>query len=211
MRPSAEQGRGIPGDTLYAVTAPKTDYVGVGLKLDCPNGNYVSFITGMGSRNLAYQVVFNAPDTHPPLPWPPDPDSTLYGERCPCEVCVGRLVGDTVAAIRAGANGIQGTMRVNEDTYNLRHLESARDVIVREAQLRGYGIVREQQIGQYRIHHDAAFTETYVISTRRVIVGYDDLFQEVEHVTVWLPASTQQPETYPGTLAGALAALRGST
>jgi hypothetical protein len=165
----------------------------------------------MGSPSLTYQVVWKAPETHPPLPWPPLPDSDVYGERCPCDGCVGRLVGDTVSAIQAEALAMQATMKVNQDTYNLRYLESAHDVIVRQAQLRGYGIIREGQLGHYGIHHhDGAFAETYVAMTRRVIVGYDDDFQEVEHVTVWLPASTQPPDTYPDTLAGALAALRAS-
>lgn len=187
------------------MTGPQTAHFGVGLKLDCPNGKYVSFITGVGSPNLAYQVVSHAPETHPPLPWPPVPDSVEYGERCPCGVCVGRLVGDTVAAIRSEADAIQGTMKVNEDTYQLRYLESARDFIVREAQLGGYGISRG-----YDTHHNVApSTETYLVSTRRVAVRYDDSFQEVEEVSVWLPVSTQPPEKYPDTLAGAVAALRG--
>jgi hypothetical protein len=187
------------------VTAPQTAHVGVGLKLDCPNGKYVSFITGMGIPNLTCQLVTN-PQTHPPLPWPPDPDSAEYGERCPCDVCVGRLVGDTVEAILAEMYAVQTTMQVNEDTYMLRYLESARAVVVREAQLGGYGFIRGRGA---RGNAASPLTETYATSTRRVEVRYGDQFQEVEEVTVWLPAPTEPQETYPGTLAGALAALRG--
>jgi hypothetical protein len=188
------------------VTAQGTAYVGVGLKLDCPNGKYVSVITGMGSPNLHYQVLTRAPDVHTPLAWPPIPGSADYGEQCPCDVCVGRLVGDTVAAIQAEANQIQGTMRVNQDTYQLRYLESARDVIVREAQLVGYGIMRG-----FDVHHNVApTTETYLLASRRVSVRYDDASEEVKEVTVWLPVSTVAPPTYPGTLAGALTALRAA-
>ena len=43
----------------------------------------------------------------------------------------------------------------------------------------------------------------------RVEVRYDNSFQEVKEVIEFLKASTQQPGTCPGTLAGALAALRG--
>jgi len=186
------------------VTAPQTAYIGVGLKLDCPNGKYVSFITGMGSPSLTYQVVWRAPDTHPPLPWPPLPGSDVYGERCPCEVCLGRLVGDTVAAIQAEALAMQSTTKVNQDTYNLRYLESERDAIIREAQLGGYGIIH----GKDARANYAPLTETYAISARRVSVRYDRSLQEVEDVTAWLPVSTNPQPTYPGTLAGALAALR---
>jgi hypothetical protein len=188
------------------VTAPHTAHVGVGLKLDCPNGKYVSFITGMGVPNLTYQVVINA-QTHPPFPWPPDPDSAVYGERCPCDVCCGRLVGDTVDAIQAEALAVQSTMTVNDDTYMLRYLESARDVIVREAQLKGCGIIKGRGA---RGNPASPLTETYATSTRRVEVRYGERFQEVEEVTVWLPVSTEPQPTYPDTFAGALAAMRAS-
>jgi hypothetical protein len=186
------------------VTASNTAHLGVGLKLDCPSGNYVSFITGLGSPNLHYQVVTT--ESHPPLPWPPDPNNDVYGERCPCQVCVGRLVGDTVAAIQAEADAQESSLKVNEDTYWLRYLESARDVVVREAQLGGYGISR----GVDFRHNAAPTTETYLLASRRVSVRYDANFQEVEGVAVWLPVSTTGQPTYPGTLAGALEALRAA-
>lgn len=194
----------VAGDTIFVVTTPDTAYVGVALKLDCPAGSdYVSFITGMGTPNLHYQVV-TTPDTHPPLPWPPDPDGDVYGERCPCEMCCGRLVGDTVAAIRAEAEAMASTMKVNQDTYQLRYLESARDAIVREAQLVGYGIQR----GFDHHHRPDPLTETYLLASRRVSVRYDANFEEVNDVSVWLPVSTTGQPTYPATLAGALQALR---
>jgi hypothetical protein len=88
----------------------------------------------------------------------------------------------------------------------LRYLESARDVIVREAQLGGYGIMR----GFDHHHSPHPSTETYLLASRRVSVRYTDDFQEVEEVSVWLPVSTEGQPTYPGTLAGALAALRAA-
>lgn len=137
----------------------------------------------MGTPNLHYQVV-TTPETHPPLPWPPDPGSDVYGERCPCEMCCGRLVGDTVAAIRAEAEAMASTMKVNQDTYQLRYLESARDAIVREAQLGGYGISR----GFDHHHNSHPLTETYLLASRRVSVRYTNDFQgEVEGVSVWCP------------------------
>lgn len=188
------------------MTASQTAYVGVGLKLDCPAGRYVSFITGMGSPSLTYQVVWIPGQPSLPLPWPPLPGSAVYGERCPCDECCGRLVGDTVAAIEAEARGVQATMKVNEDTYNLRYLESAREAIIRQAQFGGYGIIH----GKDARANEVAFTETYVTPERRVSVQYDDELEEVEQVTAWLPVSTQPQPTYPNTLAGALAALRAS-
>lgn len=167
----------------------------------------MSFITGLGSPNLHYQVVTKTPDVHPPLPWPPDPVSDVYGERCPCAVCVGRLVGDTVAAIQAEVAAQQGSMKVNEDTYWLRYLEAARDVVVRKAQLGGYGIIR----GFDHHHNPNPSTETYLRGSRRVSVRYDASFWEVEDVSVWLPVSTASRPTYPGTLAGALEALRAAS
>jgi hypothetical protein len=171
----------------------KVAHFRVGLKLECPNGKELSFVTGTGGQNLVYQILATG---HAALPWPPDPASTEYGERCGCDECVGRLVGDTVDAIRAEANAIQATMKSNEDTYTLRYLESARDVILREVQLMGYGIHRDIP----------SSTDTYVGSPRRVAVRYDDSFEEVKEATVTVLGS--QTESHPGTLAGALAALR---
>jgi hypothetical protein len=172
----------------------KISYVGVGLKLECPNGNYVSVIIGSAADGAAlrYQVLATR---HPALRWPPHPDSTEYGERCPCDDCVGRLVGDTVAAIRAEANEIQATTKSHEDTYTLRFLEPARDVILREAQLKGCGIDFDPSTS----------TESYVSPGRYVAVRYDPQ-GEVEDVTMAIPRSGEE---YPSTLAGALAALRG--
>lgn len=186
------------------MTVSNTAHLGVGLKLDCPNGKYVSIVTGLGSPNLHYQVVTRAPDVHPPLPWPPDPASAVYGERCPCAVCLGRLVGDTVAAIQVEADAQQNSMKVNQDTYQLRYLESARDAVVREAQLVGYGI----QQGFDHHHRAEPFTDTYLLASRRVSVRYDANFEEVNEVSVWLPTDAVPHPTYPSTLAGALQALR---
>lgn len=141
----------------------------------------MSFVTGIGSPNLTYQVV-RTPS--PSFPWPPDPNSTEYGERCPCEHCVGRLVGDTVDAIRNEADQIQLTMRSNEDTHQLRYLESARGVIFREAQLLGYGFRRDNLI------------DVYEGPGRRVAVRYDDSFEEVEEVSVSVRVMGS-PVSYP--------------
>jgi hypothetical protein len=174
----------------------KVAHFGVALKFECPNGKYVSTVTGLGSQGMSYQVL---PTGHPPLPWPPDPHSTEYSERCRCDVCAGRLVGDTVAAIIAEADEIHATMKSNEDTYTLKFLESARELIFREAQLGGYGIN----------HNPVICTDIYVGATRRVHVLYNPSFQEVEAVTVSMPGSDLEPEEYPDTVAGAVAALRG--
>jgi hypothetical protein len=124
-------------DEFGAKWDSKIAFYGVGLKLTCPNGEYVSLLTGLGSQGMTYQVL---PNVHPALPWPPYPNNIEYGERCGCDGCAGRLVGDTIAAILAEADEIQATMKVNQDTYPLRFLVSARDFIVREVQLTGYGI-----------------------------------------------------------------------
>jgi hypothetical protein len=82
-----------------------------------------------------------------------------------------------------------------EDTYTLRYLESARDLVIREAQNLRYGIHRDI----------STFTDTYARGARRVAVRYDDSLQQVEDVTVVRPLTD---ESYPATIAGALAALR---
>jgi hypothetical protein len=208
-RPAQTRFNAVCATTLHGVTgsnpnpAPYIDedgfeweskiaYVGVGLKLECPSGRYVSVIIGTGGPDLAYQVLATK---HPQLPWPPLPDSTEYGERCPCDDCVGRLVGDAVADIRAEADAIQATTKSHVDTYTLRHLETARSVIRRKAQLKGYGI-----------HLDTSTsTESYVSAGRYIALRYDPA-DEVEDVTMTMPRSGEE---YPNTLAGALAALRG--
>lgn len=171
----------------------EVEYVGAHLKLSCPDGTIVSILSRDGGGGpIRYHV---ARSSCPDLYWPPDPTNTHYGERCPCERCVERLVGATVDELRAEVNALHDAVAENRDTYFLRYLESARDVIEREAQSR-----------RCAFHRDAsAFTDTYIGLTRRqVIVRYDKSFREVEHVAV-MPAT----ESYPGTLAGALAALRG--
>jgi hypothetical protein len=171
-------------------------YVGAGLKLACPapiGGRTVSVLIRGGGDEITYQVSEGAPR----LPWPPDPTWTEYGERCGCETCAGRLVGATVDELRAEVDAITADPGALEDTYlRLRYLESARDIIVREAQNLRYGIQRGI----------STFTDTYARAGRQVAVRYDDAFQEVEEVRIAFPRTE---ESYPATIAGALAALRG--
>ena len=90
-------------------------------------------------------------------------------------------------------NKLHSASTVNEDTYPLRRLESAREVLEPEATGNGYQVQR----------NTASFADTYVRPTRCVIVEYDESFGEVEHVAVEPPN-----ESYRVTLAGALDALR---
>ena len=53
----------------------------------------------------------------------------------------------------------------------------------------------------------STFTDTYVRTTRRVEVQYDDSLEDVVAVRVGVPPTD---ESYPATIAGAIAALRGS-
>lgn len=80
------------------------EHVGAWLKLSCPVGTIVSrLIRTGGGGPIRYRVEGSiGPDIH----WPPDPTSTHYGERCPCDVCVGRLVGATVEELRAEVDAI---------------------------------------------------------------------------------------------------------
>ena len=170
--------------------------MGAALKLACPasvGGRVVSILYRTGGGGIQYQV---AGSGIPGLPWPPDPAWTEYGERCQCETCGGRLVGATVDELYAVVNGIHAGTAVNWDTYFLRYLESARDVIVREAQSLRYGIHRDI----------STFTDTYVRDDRRVAVRYDDSSQEVKEVRVVLRRSD---ESHPATIPQAVAALRG--
>lgn len=170
----------------------KHEHVGARLKLSCPDGTIVSRLVRGGGGPIRYRVEGSiAPDLY----WPPDPTNTHYGERCPCERCVGRLVGATVDELRAEVNALHDAVAAGTDTYFLRYLESAREVIEREAQSR-----------RYAFHRDVSTaTDIYLGPTRRqVTVHYDRSFGEVEHVAI-VPAT----ESYSPTLAGALAALRG--
>ena len=117
-------------------------YVGIKLKLACPapvNGRIVSTLIRVGDE-INYQVEGSGV---PELPWPPDPASADYGERCSCETCEGRLVGAPVEELRDVISDIHGDYAVNQDTYFLRYLESARDLIVREVQMQRYTIQRD--------------------------------------------------------------------
>jgi hypothetical protein len=134
----------------------------------------------------------------PALPWPPDETLADYGERCACDTCEGRLVGATVDELRAYVDKMDSDYLTNEDTYFLRYLETARDLVVREAQLHRYGIYRDISTG----------TDTYVRADRRVAVRYDASLQEVLEVGTVRPSPE---ESYPATIAGSLAALREPT
>ena len=171
----------------------ETEHVGAWLKLSCPAGTVVSYLIQSGGGDITYRVEGSGGLQ---LPWPPDPTDNHYGERCPCHECLGRLVGATVDELQAEVNAIHNAPTVNEDTYVLRYLESARDMIEREAQNERYAFQR----------HIPTLTDTYVCPTWRVNVRYDGSFQgEVADVTVEPPT-----ESYPPTLLGALHALRGS-
>jgi hypothetical protein len=66
--------------------------------------------------------------------------------------------------------------------------------------------VREAQNHRYGIQRDiSTSTDTYARAARQVAVRYDDSLQEVEEVGVVYPRTD---ESYPATIAGALAALR---
>lgn len=172
----------------------QTKHVSAWLKLSCPAGTIVSHLNRGRGLGITYSVEESA-GPGPQLLWPPDPTSTHYGERCSCYSCFGRLVGATVDELRAELVAIRSAPTVNEGTSELRYLESARDVIEREAQSQRYVFHR----------NISSFTDTYVKWARRVIVRYDGSFQgEVAEVTVEPPT-----ESYPPTLVGAVDALRG--
>jgi hypothetical protein len=82
-----------------------------------------------------------------------------------------------------------------DDVARELRMGSDRDEIQVEAQRSRYQVSR----------HIATYTDTYAKPTRRVKVRYDKAFREVEQVTV-----EGSPKTYPPTLDGAIAALRGS-
>ena len=106
-------------------------YFGAGLKLACPapiGGRVVSLLIRRGGDEITYQASAGAPG----LPWPPDPTWTEYGERCQCQTCEGRLVGATVEELREKIDDMDSDYTVNEDTFFLHYLESARDVVVRK-------------------------------------------------------------------------------
>jgi hypothetical protein len=174
----------------------KITYAGVALKLKCPSavgGQIVGALTRIGGDGIEYLV---AGSGVPELPWPPDPTWTVYGERCFCPECGGRLVGATVEEFRSEVNRIDDDPTVNVDTFFLRYLESARDVTVRKARGLRYAIQRDT----------STFTDTYLRRGRQVTVSYDGSFQEIIQVTVVRP---ETGESYPSTLAGALTALAG--
>jgi hypothetical protein len=172
-------------------------YAGAGLKLACPapiGGRIVSLlIRGAARDGIEYTTSAGTPG----LPWPPDPTWLDYAEICECETCAGRLVGATVAELRAKVDDISSDYTTNEDTFFLRYLESARDVIEQESRQLRYSIRRDI----------SAFTDTYVRARRQVAVRYDSSFQEVVDVRVVFPDNDDT--SYPATIAGARAALRG--
>lgn len=172
-------------------------YVGALLKLQCPapvEGQVVSLLIRVGSGNIEYQVAGSGAS---PLRWPPDPTWTEYGERCHCGTCAGRLVGASIDELRADMVAMNAVVTSNEDTYRkLRYLESARDVVVREAQNLRYGILR----------NTVTHIDTYVQAQRRVEVQYDGSFQGIEAVKVLL--GRQPGQSYPATIAGAVGALQ---
>jgi hypothetical protein len=185
-------------DEFGDVWEREVSYVGAGLKLACPapiGGRIVSLLIRAFRDEIEYQVFPGAPG----LPWPPDPTWIDYGEICNCETCAGRLVGATVEELRAEVDDISSDDTSNADTFFLRYLESARDVIVRESRLLRYSISRDI----------STFTDTYVRPGRQVAVRYGDSFNEVEQVQVVFPRNDDTP--YPATIAGARAALAGET
>ena len=106
-------------------------------------------------------------------------------------------MGATVEELREKIDDMDSDYTVNEDTFFLHYLESARDVVVREAQALRYGIQRDI----------STFADTYVRAGRQVAVRYDRSFQQIEQVMSVLSPSDGP---YPATIAGAVAALRGS-
>jgi hypothetical protein len=174
------------------------DYVGAGLKLACPAAIGGSVVSLLLRTTRGDEIRYVASAGAPALPWPPDPTWTEYGERCQCQTCEGRLVGATVAELRAKVDDMDTDYATNEDTFFLHYLESARDAVVREAQNHRYGIQRDI----------SSSTDTYVREGRQVAVRYDSSFEQVEEVGVVLPPTSD--ESYPATIAGALAALAGS-
>lgn len=105
---------------------------------DAPLPEVVSTLIRVGG-DIAYQVAGS--DT-PELPWPPDPTSVEYGEICHCQTCAGRLVGASVEELSNAVSALHGKPIGNVHVHQLEYLESARDVIVREAMDLHYGIRR---------------------------------------------------------------------
>jgi hypothetical protein len=104
-------------------------------------------------------------------------------------------VGASVEELSNALGALHGTRIGNVHVHQLEHLESARDVIVREAMNLHYGIRRNA----------ASHTDHYERARRRVEVQYDASFEDVEEVRVVLPLTRG---TYPATIAGARAALQ---
>lgn len=98
-------------------------HVGAVLKLACPGpeGRIVSHLIRTGGPSIRYSVP--GPDIRE-RPWPPDPTSADYGERCACDECHGRLVGATVDELEYQVNKLHSAPTANEDTYPLRFLQS---------------------------------------------------------------------------------------
>lgn len=94
-------------------------HIGAVLKLACPEGKYVSHLFRTGGGNIRYLLPGSG---NRQLPWPPDPTSTDYGERCPCEICNGRMVGAKVDDLRQAVNELDAAVTANEDTYFLDYL-----------------------------------------------------------------------------------------
>ncbi len=95
-------------------------HIGAVLKLACPEGKYVSLLIRTAGGNIRY--LLPGPGNRQ-LPWPPDSTSTEYGERCPCAVCNGRMVGARIDELRHALNGLHDAPTANEDTYFLDYLE----------------------------------------------------------------------------------------
>ncbi|MGH3635673.1 MAG: hypothetical protein ACRDTS_16615 [Mycobacterium sp.] len=94
-------------------------YIGAAVKLDCPAGKPVGQLVRTGGPAITYRLL----GWDRSRPWPPDPTSVNYAERCPCEVCGNRLVGETIDKLAQEVNEIHATTRSHIDTYVLRYLE----------------------------------------------------------------------------------------
>ena len=95
-------------------------YLGAAVKLDCPAGQPISQLMRTATRP---NITYLRPGWVSSRQWPPDATSVNYGEKCNCEECGGRLVGETVAKLKQQVDEIHATTKVHIDTYQLRYLE----------------------------------------------------------------------------------------
>jgi hypothetical protein len=178
-------------DEFGTVWECKFTHIGPALKLACPGeGRVVSVLFRTSCDTIRYSIPGTGISLHP---WPPD-ISANYGERCPCDECLGRLVGASVDGLTDQMILLIDVTTAHEDTYFLSYLESARSAIELAAGGRGY----------QSYHDSASGAHTYERANRKVMVGYDE-DGEVERVRV-----QSETASYPRTLGGALDAIAGS-